>query len=189
MGNKIGFVFHRLVERLSDFKSAFTGSWIKPAVILSACVIFIMVSFTVWTKYLSPDARKSRADEQKIAEFINNIELAEKRQREDTFGGETPEETLQLFISALEADDLELASKYFELNEQGERDEEILESIKQSKSSGELPKIIDLLKTAKSAGGWGQYFGFEVLDNNGELIQDIGLSKNEYSGLWKIENM
>jgi len=34
---------------------------------------------------------------------------------EDTYGGKTPEETLNLFIEALKKEDLELASKYFVL--------------------------------------------------------------------------
>ncbi len=39
---------------------------------------------------------------------------------EDTYGGATPEETLQLFIDALKAGDIELASKYYIPEKQGE---------------------------------------------------------------------
>ena len=37
----------------------------------------------------------------------------------DTYGGKTPQETLELFIKAVEAGDYELASKYFVVEKQG----------------------------------------------------------------------
>lgn len=37
-------------------------------------------------------------------------------QKNDTYGGKTPEETLDLYISALKAGDIELASKYWEVS-------------------------------------------------------------------------
>src|SRR3989344_8418422 len=39
---------------------------------------------------------------------------------EDTYGGKTPKETLELFIAAVEKEDFELASKYFVLSNQEE---------------------------------------------------------------------
>lgn len=41
------------------------------------------------------------------------LDEMEKKYREDTYGGSTPEETLQLFIAALKKGDTDLASKYF----------------------------------------------------------------------------
>jgi hypothetical protein len=38
--------------------------------------------------------------------------------RNDKYGGETPEETFDMFIAALEKGDVELASKYFKLDKQ-----------------------------------------------------------------------
>src|SRR3990167_283218 len=47
--------------------------------------------------------------------------LAQKeRYMADTYGGDTPEETLELFISALKTGDIDLASKYFVLDKQDE---------------------------------------------------------------------
>lgn len=57
-----------------------------------------------WTPLLNSEARRVR----KFAEEM------EKVYREDKYGGKTPEETYDLFISALKAGDIELASKYFE---------------------------------------------------------------------------
>ena len=44
---------------------------------------------------------------------LKELEALEKAYQEDTYGGATPEETLQLFIDALKAGDIDLASKYF----------------------------------------------------------------------------
>ena len=61
------------------------------------------------------------------------IEALEKPYRTDKIGGQTPEETFDLFISALKKGDTDLASKYFVLQKQ--------ESWK--KSFGELQKNQD----------------------------------------------
>lgn len=44
----------------------------------------------------------------------------EKPYLEDTYGGATPKETLDLFIAAVEKEDFDLASKYFVISRQGE---------------------------------------------------------------------
>ena len=42
---------------------------------------------------------------------------------EDTYGGKTPQETLDLFVAALKAEDVDLASKYFMLDDSLSREE------------------------------------------------------------------
>ena len=44
----------------------------------------------------------------------------EQKYREDTYGGSTPEETIQLFINALKNGDTDFASKYFVVDKQEE---------------------------------------------------------------------
>lgn len=190
MGNKISYIFHRLAERLSDFKSVFTGSWMKRAAVLSACVVLLLGGFLLWNNVLSPDARKGREDAQKIVEFINNVEFAKERQRNDTFGGKTPEETLQLFIAALEADDLELASKYFVLNALGERDSKWLDGLTEAKELGNISRLIGDLKKAERV-SYSESLGSSVLSvkNNGLEIGSILLERNSFSGLWKISGL
>jgi len=56
-----------------------------------------------------------------FAKEIKQIEAETNRPYlEDTYGGKTPQETLQMFISAVEKGDFELASKYFILSKQEE---------------------------------------------------------------------
>ena len=59
--------------------------------------------------------------EWKFAKDIKQIQEETNRPYlEDTYGGKTPQETLQLFVAAVEKGDFDLASKYFVLSKQGE---------------------------------------------------------------------
>jgi len=53
-------------------------------------------------------------------EYLRYYDALKQAYAEDKYGGETPEETLQLFIDALKAEDIELASKYFVVEKQAE---------------------------------------------------------------------
>lgn len=101
--------------------------------------------------------------------FWNNnliVSQEEKRYIEamtaDTYGGKTPQETLDLFLVALEAEDAELASKYFMLDDNLSRE-----------------KWLKMLIVFKEKG---------LLD---DMVKDINPSSvkielNKYSNLWKI---
>src|SRR3989344_3905403 len=73
--------------------------------------------YWLWDGYLSSAAKARRYAENQVAQ----IEKAEKAYVEamtaDTYGGKTPKETLDLFVAALKKGDIELASKYFLLDE------------------------------------------------------------------------
>ena len=73
------------------------------------------------------DEFKLITDETEMTEFVTTHtqeELDEyyvkvdELKAQDTFGGETPEETLEMYIEALKVGDVELASKYFRLEDQ-----------------------------------------------------------------------
>jgi len=69
----------------------------------------------IWVGYQGSEyATRQRAlkAEQKLQDDYENMLKA------DTYGGKTPEETMDLFIAALENGDIELASKYFVLEKQ-----------------------------------------------------------------------
>lgn len=67
----------------------------------------------------------------------------EKRaaQMADIYGGKTPQETLSMFIEAMEKENYELASKYFEIDSQEEKLDEIKAAPKE-----EIEKTLGLLK-------------------------------------------
>ena len=61
--------------------------------------------------------RNAEDPEKQAQEYV---EALEKAYREDQYGGNTPEETLQLFIDALKKGNTDLAAKYFIIDEQEE---------------------------------------------------------------------
>ena len=73
------------------------------------------------------------------------FEELERLYREDTYGGFTPEETLQLFIEALKTGDVELASRYFVLYKQ----DDWLETLQEYEKEGILLSFAEELENTK----------------------------------------
>lgn len=67
------------------------------------------------------------------------VRISNERAAKDIYGGKTPEETYNMFVSALKQGDAELASKYFVLGRQGEE----LAKFKEKKEKDELQKYIN----------------------------------------------
>ena len=143
-----------------------------------------------WQTNFSPVARANRQMEEqykKYQEFINNYQ---KAMTADTYGGKTPQETLDLFVAALEKGDIELASKYFFLKENGERDEKWKEALIKTKAERGFDATIDLFKRAKpDVSLWEGDFRFKIFGESGETEAMINLELNKYSNVWKIESL
>jgi len=124
----------------------------------------------------------------------------------DTYGGATPEETYDLFIDALKAGDVELASKYFVLYKQ----DDWAKTLDKYKESGFLPNFIEELESTKNK--WSKLetddpgvvgFRYQSLieqDTETEFEgQKITIPAGNYtnetifqkypSGVWKIEGL
>lgn len=69
----------------------------------------------------------------------------ERPYREDKYGGKTPEETFDLFLEALRKGDIELASKYFEL----EKQEEWKESFEELKKNNAFDEMVAEMEFAR----------------------------------------
>ena len=126
-----------------------------------------------------------------VNQFNKGMELYEKTMTEDTYGGETPEETLAMFIEALEKKDIELASKYFVLDDNLSRAkwEEGLEAVQQE---NRINNIIEMLKRAKKSmnqSGLNSEFQFVILGDNNLAENTIFMELNEFSNVWKIKSM
>src|SRR3972149_527386 len=65
----------------------------------------------LWQKY---DLWQGQKRGQQMAEALKKFEAEDyAKAMADTYGGKTPQETLQMYIDAVEKGDYELASKYF----------------------------------------------------------------------------
>lgn len=107
-------------------------------------------------------------------------EDAYQKMMADTYGGKTPEETLDMFISAVEKGDYELASRYFVV----EKQEEELESLKKSKKEN-IHNVMKLLKDA--IGGISKKEPYWESHDDYVITEPILIRFIKYpNGVWKI---
>jgi len=119
-------------------------------------------------------------------DYLNYLEEYKLAQSRDTYGGKTPEETLNLFVEALKAGNTELASKYFILSKQ----DQIREELKIGKQNDVLKLLIgDLEKEKKGINLSDTSYRFRTYDKNGLAEFSFDLILNEESKLWKIESL
>lgn len=98
------------------------------------------------------------------------------------FGGKTPQETLKLFIAALEKNDLILAVKYF-IPENREIESEDLTKLYEIHLLGDLIKDLKSVKSGKGIDDG--HYRFKILDEMGQTAIELELIKNQ-NGFWKI---
>ena len=137
--------------------------------------ILINTSFWLWEKYNMWQGQKRV---QQTVEALKKFEEEDyQKAMADTYGGKTPQETLKMYIEAVEKGNYELASKYFI----GDKQEGELRSFKNSIRE-DILNIISLLKqTLKSQGSFST-------NKNGYIIRKpILVNFKLYpNGIWKI---
>ncbi len=109
------------------------------------------------------------------------LERLEAAYANDTYGGDTPEETLRLFIAALKKGDTELAAKYFFIADR-DKNYKYLESIK---TKGNLMKMIEdaqRLKLTKQD----QDYAFFTIANEQKIVEVQVVLRRGPNGKWKI---
>lgn len=80
--------------------------------------------FLVWQKNQAGQTQDGKSAEVKEEEekYLKQLADFQKQQEKDTYGGKTPEETLKLYLDARQAKNIELASRYYLIeNQQRER--------------------------------------------------------------------
>ena len=78
-------------------------------------LLALLAAFVIWWLIQAgPWLRQFR--EKRAANVLRN--QIEDQRRNDKYGGKTKEETIELFILALESDNIELASKYLVIEKQ-----------------------------------------------------------------------
>ncbi|MBU4368502.1 hypothetical protein KJ575_02190 [Patescibacteria group bacterium] len=159
------------------------GRKIKFGVIVSGLVVVGLAAGYVLGVYGYFKVIGPYVSEMKYKKFLEDYL---KPYKEDFVGGNTPEETIDLFIAALKKGDYELASRYFEIKYQ----EDIKKKIMADKNN--INQIIDELEYAKKS--WHKEIHYEYsvefwYNKEGvEVSRDIGLSKN-MNNKWKIDTI
>jgi len=157
-----------------------------------AVTILVLVLLVVWDRYALPSEFVPYED---FNEFLTEVgdsdreinwytENLKKAYTEDTYGGATPEETLDMFIAALGAKDVALASKYFVIEKQAR----MLGELSAGLESGGVETFLDIYKM----GGDGDYIDESNFQHSifiDDIPMNLNLIKNTYSGVWKIESL
>lgn len=186
-------LIHQPVENnQNDVKKPKSKFW-KFSVLFLAIIFIGGGGFFVWGNYLNFDAKRARQIEKQSQALLQWEKDLKEVQKNDVYGGKTPKETLQMFISALKEGDIELASKYFILNT-NENSEYYLtrreweEGLRKIKEDGKLEEIISKLEkvnlTFKDENG-----ALFKLYNNKEIDVLVDMKFNQYSQVWKIESL
>lgn len=154
-------------------------------------ILVVGGGYVVWDRYLSPQAKLNRETQANYQKYLEWEEQYQKAMSEDTYGGKTPQETLDLFIKALRAEDIELASKYFMLNEVGEVDRKWIDYLKNVKDRGLLQQMAnDIERDARLGNSAYQGdAGFVLFNDDGTVGVQIDMKLNSMSEVWKIESL
>jgi len=121
--------------------------------------------------------------QRQLEQFLKN---QEEVYRKDTYGGATPEETLNLFIAALKAGDTDLAARYF----LPEKQEEIKRQLKQGLQSGGVEALLESF-AAEQRGIQLDDTSYRFRSFSKKLEADfiVDLILNPLNREWKIESL
>lgn len=166
------------------------GHLVKLALILIVMMLTSLVALSSWLWYEEYRAEKSsEAQYEQYREAENRYVEA---MTNDTYGGKTPQETLDLFVDALRKEDIELASKYFILDDETLDRKEWEDALVKAKEEGRLQEIVSVLEGAvpdEESLLDERDYKFASYRNDGELDAYINMRLNTLSGVWKIESI
>jgi len=148
---------------------------VKTFVVFIFIIIVVILAIFLLAEY---DRRQNAKAVDQLNQTILDIQKADYEEAmKDTYGGKTPQETLSLYIAAVEGGDYTLASKYFI----GTRQQKELESWKNI-GKDDATRYINNLKILSISVG-------EYYENNKrfQIQKPIYIDFKQYpNGIWKI---
>ena len=167
------------VNEINIIKKPKSKFW-KFALLFFATIVgvFILYLAGAWGWYFLQQWQGQKAV-QELAENLERIKQQDyERAMADTYGGKTPQETLQMYISAIEKGDYELASKYFIEKYQEEWKNNLIEINKADKMDVFL---VPLKEAIKSNGEYSEN------KDSFSIYVPVGVDLVLYpNGIWKI---
>ena len=168
-------------------------SYFKFILSFLALIIIGIAGYGGWYRYGWLLSKEGRQRQVMANQYLDWQKQADEAYKNDTYGGKTPEETLNLFVEALKKEDIELASKYFALDDNLSR-EKWEKALREAKLNSKLGNLISLLERARPGDNSDEYFKqsyftFVVYDKGGAVEADITLTRSPVSGVWKIESL
>ncbi len=144
-------------------------------VFIGILVVIAVGAGVLWWQYTQSEGYLAEKFTKELMEQYEN----------DTVGGSTPEETLQLFINALKAGDTDLAAQYFVIDEQEQwkidlariKDRDLLSAMAEDLGNLELSK-----KEKDEA-------FYVLVDETNLVVVQIVITKNPLNNIWKITEL
>src|SRR3989344_979801 len=122
------------------------GKYVKILVGIVAVIALVSAVFAGWGVFKQWQVRRGVEN---FAETLKRLEQEDyRRAMADTYGGKTPQETLQMYIDAVEKGDYELASKYLvEI-----KGNEEIKKLSDLKNKDNLKLFLNIIKKAELDG-------------------------------------
>ncbi len=158
---------------------------------MGGVVVVSFLAFLTWSRYLSPDARATRAQQEAVREIMRNQDNYEAAMRADTYGGKTPEETLKMFADAVASGNNDLAVKFLEFDYSGKPKKELEDGFKKAIQDGKKELMLEVINKAEfdPQASDENYAWFDVVGKDGMAEYSICLSLNRYAYIWKVKSM
>ncbi len=146
---------------------------------------FLAIIFLVAGGIAAYGAYKKTEGEKNIQRIVDGLKREEEKlyqqQLADTYGGTTPQETLRMYIDAVEKGDYELASKYFVIERREKWKEELMGIAQVKKISNFLTPLYKALKSRGEYSEKGDTYS---------IHDPVLISFFRYpSGIWKINEI
>lgn len=140
--------------------------------VILAALVLLAIDYYEYRKSPEYEARKI-------------VKQLEEEERNDPYGGSTPEETLHLLANALEKGAIDLAAKYFLLEQQAKW----LENFRVAKENNHLDLYVNEVKEASDGKEIFAKHYLYTITEKGVATFSISLVFNEKSSRWKVEDL
>lgn len=182
--------FQEIIKNIDENPKNSKKNFIKFAVVLILIILLFGGSVLIYQNYFSPEAQIAKEQKQNYEQYLKLKDNYDRALKEDTYGGKTPKETLQLFIDALKKEDIDLAVKYFVINFNGEPDQKWKTMLQRIKTDGNLKKMSeDLIKYNIAKKTFDNYYIFGYYNSDGSMGLQITMKLIEPANIWKIESI
>jgi len=147
-------------------------------------IVLVGLATLFGIRYLRARNDPAYQNERAAYEYVEQEKQLIQQMKDDPYGGETPEQTLGLFIDALKKGDTDLAAKYFVIGEQ----EKWKKYLSKEKSMGNIDQIIleaEKLELSKKD----EREAFFTVANKNNVVEVIVILKKGLNAKWKITEL
>jgi len=158
-------------------KKIYTKWWFWVGVVVLVIIVWFLAGG-------QNDIQKT-LDEQYMENAERKAEELREAYKNDPYGGNTPEETMELFVDALKKGDLELASRYYVVEQQ----DDIYNKLPQGVESGGINTLLDYYEDGGVIKIFYDYineYEISVIKNKNEPGFTFRLTLNQETNKWKI---